>query len=45
MKQELEIFLHRIDIELVVLHSQVDEGLTVIGKNFKKPDVNKLLSF
>mgnify|MGYP001073560264 CR=1 FL=1 len=39
MKQELEIFLHSIDIEPIVLHRQADEGLTIIEKFEKHSDV------
>lgn len=39
MKQELEIFLHGINIEPIVLHRQADEGLTIIEKFEKHSDV------
>lgn len=38
-KTNLEVFLHEIDLEPVVLHRQADEGLTVIEKFEKHSDV------
>jgi predicted nucleotide-binding protein len=39
-KTNLEVFLHEIGLEPVVLHRQADEGLTIIEKFEKHSDVN-----
>src|SRR5690606_5297464 len=38
-KTNLEVFLHEIGLEPVVLHRQADEGLTIIEKFEKHSDV------
>lgn len=39
-KTSLEVFLHEIGLQPIVLHRQADEGLTVIEKFEKHSDVN-----
>lgn len=38
-KTNLEVFLHEVDLEPVVLHRQADEGMTIIEKFEKHSDV------
>ncbi|RWZ59857.1 hypothetical protein EQV77_00745 [Halobacillus fulvus] len=40
LKNELEIFLHRSNIEPIVLHREVDQGLTVLEKFEQHSDVD-----
>jgi predicted nucleotide-binding protein len=40
LKNDLEVFLHEVGLEPIVLHRQADEGLTLIEKIERHSDVN-----